>query len=261
MSNATHEIRQKINVCVFISGRGSNLKAILEACENPNFPARVSCIVSNKPDAGGLEYAQQYKIPFAVISHKEFTNKNDFEQGILDALTHEPIDLICLAGFMRILSPYFLTRWGDNIINIHPSLLPKYKGLDTHARAIEAGDAETGCTVHYVIPEMDAGEIILQRSIEITKKDTAETLAQRLLGEEHFAYPEAIKVVVEQKFTQHHEPKLGLSSTNTAQGKQDMTDKELLNGHKAMWAAFTNTMKFGTISIIVLLLLMALFLL
>ena len=162
---------EKINLCVFISGRGSNLKAILDACKDPKFPAQVSCVLSNKESAGGLDYAREFNIPYAVISHKDFHTKQDFEAALLEALSHEPIDLICLAGFMRILSPYFLERWGENIVNIHPSLLPKYKGLDTHERAIKAGDKEAGCSVHYVIPEMDAGEIItIQTSNHQDKK-------------------------------------------------------------------------------------------
>lgn len=244
---------QKINLCVFISGRGSNLKAILEACKNPQFPARVSCIISNKPNAGGLEYAKEYKIPYAVISHKDFATKQEFEHAILDALSHEPVDLICLAGFMRIISPYFLEQWGENIINIHPSLLPKYKGIDTHKRAIEAGDAEAGCTVHYVIPEMDAGENICQRKVKILSKDSPSSLEQKILIEEHKAYADAIRLVVSQRFVPTPPP---ISERETVMPKHNAVQESV-----ATWGIFTQVFKVATISIIILLTLMALFLL
>ncbi len=240
----------KLNICAFISGRGSNLKAIIDACENnPEFPARVSCIISNKPDAGGIEYAKEFNIPFAVISHKDFNNKQDFEAAILDALSHEPVDLICLAGFMRILSPYFINQWGPNIINIHPSLLPKYKGLDTHERAIKAGDSEAGCTVHYVIPEMDAGDIIVQRKVPILKSDTIESLEQKVLVQEHTAYPEAIKVIADNHFKKP-EP------TPTKVSSKQQTELSENN-----WINFTNFVKYGTIATIGALILLALLLL
>ena len=241
----------KLKLAVFISGRGSNLKAILDACAAPKFPAQIRCIVSNKAEAGGLEYAREHNIPYAVISHKDYASKQDFEQALLDALSHEPIDLICLAGFMRILSPYFLERWGDSIINIHPSLLPKYKGLDTHKRAIEAGDKEAGCTIHYVIPEMDAGKIIYQKKVPIVKQDTEDTLAQKVIIEEHRAYPHAIRLVVEESF----------SNLSTSTPHSTVTDLAPEERAHAMWDRFSCVMSYTVISMAVLLMLMALFLL
>ncbi len=253
---------KKINLCVFISGRGSNLKAILEACKQPDFPARVSCIISNKADAGGLDYAKEFDVPYAIISHKDYATKQEFEKALLETLTHEPVDLICLAGFMRILSPYFLEQWGENIINIHPSLLPKYKGLDTHARAIEAGDKKTGCTVHYVTSEMDTGQTIIQRSIKILKKDTSETLAQKLLVEEHLAYSEAIFCVVEGKFKQVDQSEFNFLNTSTKElGSTQTPYKNAFKASRDMWMSFTIIMKYATLSVIAILSVMALFLL
>ncbi len=184
---------QKLNCAVFISGRGSNMEALIQACENPDFPARIAFVLSNRPDAAGLTTAQNAGISTAVVDHKDFPkDKPAFEAAILKELENRDLDLICLAGFMRILSADFIARWPEKIINIHPSLLPKFKGLDTHERALEAGESEHGCTVHFVVPEMDAGPVILQKSVPVLPEDSPETLAARVLEQEHLAYPEAL---------------------------------------------------------------------
>lgn len=182
---------------VLISGRGSNMEAIAKACQEEGFPAEIAVVISNKPDAGGLDVAASFGIPTHVVNHKDYDSKADFEAAIHEQLIAYDVQMICLAGFMRIISADFIEKWTDKIVNIHPSLLPKYKGLDTHKRALEAGDTEAGCTVHFVIPEMDAGPIILQKKVKIEEGDTEDTLAARILVQEHMAYPEAVKLVAE----------------------------------------------------------------
>ena len=185
----------KINLAVFISGRGSNMQSLIDACRDPDFPARVEVVLSNKPDALGLTVAEESGIPTLIVSHKDYDTKADFEAAMIEALSHYEFDLICLAGFMRVLSADFIDHYQGRIINIHPSLLPDYKGLDTHARALADRKTEAGCTVHYVTPDIDSGEIIVQKSVPIKPDDTAETLAKRVLEQEHAAYPEAIKMI------------------------------------------------------------------
>lgn len=169
--------------------------SILKACEDPNFPAEVVLVLSNRPDAKGLEAAKSAGIPTEVVDHKDFDSREDFEDEIQERLDHYDIDLIVLAGFMRILTASFVEQWPDQIINIHPSLLPDYKGLNTHARAIADGQKEAGCSVHFVIPDLDSGPVILQKRVPILKDDTPDTLAGRVLEQEHIAYPEAIKII------------------------------------------------------------------
>ncbi len=181
----------KINIAVFISGSGSNLQALIDACTSPDFPARITLVISNKKAAYGIERAKQAGIDTATISHKEA----DFEDKILETLNINQVDMICLAGFMRILSADFITSWGKPILNIHPSLLPKYKGLNTHQRALDAGDSEAGCSVHHVVAEMDSGEIIVQKRVSIMDGDDASTLAARVLEQEHIAYPLAVEII------------------------------------------------------------------
>jgi len=185
----------KLRLAVLISGRGSNLQSIIDACRIDNFPAEIKVVISNFEDAYGLTRAAENGIQKRVVSHKNYQNKADFETEILSVLDEFKIDMVCLAGFMRILSPTLITPWEGRIINIHPSLLPKHKGLHTHQRAIEAGDTESGCTIHYVTPGMDEGEVILQKSVPIHKDDTPDALAARILEQEHIAYPEAIRIM------------------------------------------------------------------
>jgi phosphoribosylglycinamide formyltransferase-1 len=186
---------KKLHLAVFISGRGSNLQSLIDACKDPEFPAQISVVVSNRPGVQGLERAAKAGIPTMTIDHKLYGEREGFEAALLDALRPHKIDLICLAGFMRILTPHFISQWEDRIINIHPSLLPDYKGTHTHERVLQDGKKETGCTVHYVVPEMDSGPIIVQKRVKVKKGDTPEKLAARVLEQEHVAYPEAVRIV------------------------------------------------------------------
>lgn len=185
----------RLNLAVLISGRGSNLQALIDACAAPDFPARISVVISNRPDAYGLTRAAAAGIDTLVLDHKNFMDKNSFEQALHAALADRPVDLICLAGFMRVLGAGFIEKWPHRIINIHPSLLPDYKGLDTHARVLADGRAESGCTVHFVTPELDSGPIIVQKRVKIEAGDTKDSLAARILVAEHVAYPEAVALI------------------------------------------------------------------
>lgn len=187
----------KKRVAVLISGSGSNLQALMDACAAPDYPAQIVQVISNKADAYGLTRAENAGIATAVISHKDYPDRAAFEAVLHETLTAAKPDMVCLAGFMRILEAGFVQKWQDRMINIHPSLLPKYKGLHTHRRAIEAGDKEAGCTVHWVVPEMDSGEIIGQKRVPILPDDTEETLTARVLEQEHILYPEALRKVIE----------------------------------------------------------------
>lgn len=183
----------RLNLAILISGRGSNMEALLSAAEDPAYPAKPVLVSSNRPDAKGLETAAAAGIPTLAIDHKLYgKDREAFERALDKALTEAGTEIIALAGFMRVLTPWFVTRWEGRMINIHPSLLPKYKGLDTHQRAIDAGDAEAGCTVHWVSAGVDEGEIIAQAAVPILPGDTADTLAARTLPEEHKLYPRAL---------------------------------------------------------------------
>jgi len=188
-------VDQRIRLAVLISGRGSNLQSIIDAAQEPDFPAEIAVVISNKSGALGLERAAEAGIKTHVVPHKDYETKEEFEQALLRTLAPYEVDLICLAGFMRILSPHFIAHWEERLINIHPSLLPDYKGLHTHERVIADKRDTSGCTVHYVVPEMDAGPIIVQKSVPVHADDTPDTLAERVLEQEHIAYPEAIRIV------------------------------------------------------------------
>ena len=183
-------------IAVLFSGRGSNLKILAEHIARDDVPAELVLALSNRPNAGGLAYCAEADIAAHSIDHKAYDSRAAFDADLDKALRAAKVDLICCAGFMRLLTAEFVDSWRDRIINIHPSLLPKYKGLNTHARAIEAGDEEAGCSVHYMRPEMDEGPVIVQRRVPILDGDTPETLAARVLVEEHIAYPEALDVVL-----------------------------------------------------------------
>lgn len=185
----------RIKLAVLVSGRGSNLQSLIDACQDESFPAEIAIVISNKPDAYALVRAETAGIATLVIDHKNHDSREDFEDALHEALSGQPIGLICLAGFMRVLRASFVEKWEGRIINIHPSLLPKHKGLHTHQRALSAGDFESGCTVHFVTADMDEGPVILQRSVPVEKNDTADTLAARILEQEHIAYPEAVRIV------------------------------------------------------------------
>ncbi len=189
----------KLKLAVLISGRGSNLQSLIDACQSPDFPAEISVVLSNVPDVMGLERAKKAGIPTITIDHKNFKgqDRSAFEKSMIDALSDHEIDLVCLAGFMRILTPYFIHHFKDRLINIHPSLLPDYKGLNTHQRALDDGKKEAGCTIHVVVPEVDNGPILVQKSVPVMEDDNAESLAARVLAQEHIAYPEAVKMIAE----------------------------------------------------------------
>ncbi|MGY6663335.1 MAG: phosphoribosylglycinamide formyltransferase [Glycocaulis sp.] len=187
----------KTPIAVLISGRGSNLQCLIDACAQPDYPARIVAVISNRPDAYGLERAREAGIAAIAIDHKAYETREDFEAALDAALREAGAEFVCLAGFMRILTEGFVNQWAGRMINIHPSLLPKFKGVDTHARAIEAGEAEHGCTVHWVTPGMDEGPVIAQARVPVLPGDTPETLAARVLVEEHRLYPEALKLALE----------------------------------------------------------------
>ena len=183
----------KKRVAVLISGRGSNMVALIEAAKDPAYPAEIALVVSNRPDAPGLVRARDAGIATAVVDHRPFgAGREAFERALQGVLEQHRIDLVCLAGFMRVLTPWFVGRWDGRLINIHPALLPAFKGLHTHERALAAGVKVHGATVHFVVPEMDSGPIIAQGRVEVSDDDTAETLAARVLAIEHKIYPLAL---------------------------------------------------------------------
>ena len=188
----------KIKTAVLISGRGSNMLAILKAAQDNEYPAVVEVVISNRPLAKGLEKAEDLGIKTLILDHKAYKSKSEFEKDLDELLKNLRIQLICCAGFMRILSPWFVNRWKGKLLNIHPSLLPKYKGLNTHKRAINSGDIIHGCSVHFINSELDSGKVILQKRIKILEDDTPQTLSERLLVKELEAYPQALKIVADE---------------------------------------------------------------
>jgi phosphoribosylglycinamide formyltransferase-1 len=188
-------------VAVLISGRGSNMTALLEAAGVPTYPAEIVLVVSNRPDAAGLPIASGRGVRTAVVDHTEFPDKTAFEAALEAELRAAAVDLVCLAGFMRLLTPEFVARWRNRILNIHPSLLPEFPGLDSHARALAAGARHHGATVHFVRAETDSGPIIAQSALKVRPDDTAESLAARVLALEHRLYPEALRQVASGEVT------------------------------------------------------------
>lgn len=181
---------------ILISGRGSNMTALIEAARDAAYPAEVALVVANRPDAVGLQRAAEAGIANAVVDHKTYgKNREAFERALQDVLVQHRIEIVCLAGFMRILTAWFVGQWPERMLNIHPALLPAFKGLDTHRRAIEAGVREHGATVHFVAPEMDAGPIVAQGRVPVFLDDTEAALATRVLAVEHRIYPLALKLV------------------------------------------------------------------
>ena len=181
-----------ISTAVFISGRGTNLKSLIKFSKKKNSPINIKLIISNTNKAKGLKYSKVYKIQKKVI---DFKNKNIAEKKLLNLLSKKKIRFICLAGFMKILSKKFIKKFSGKIINIHPSLLPKYKGLNTHQKALKNNDKYSGCTVHYVTDKVDSGKIILQKKVKIKRNDSLNTLTKKVLLEEHKLYPRAISKV------------------------------------------------------------------
>lgn len=182
----------KKRTAVLISGNGSNLQALIDASRAADYPTKISLVISNKAEAFGLERAKNAGIATEVLSHLDFPDRTAFDEALNTLLLRHAIEYVCLAGFMRLLTPDFTTRWEGRMLNIHPSLLPAFKGLNTHARALECGVKFTGCTVHFVVPEMDAGPIIIQAAVPILEGDTPESLAARVHHAEHLIYPKAL---------------------------------------------------------------------
>jgi phosphoribosylglycinamide formyltransferase 1 len=187
---------------ILISGRGSNMAALIAAARKRDYPADIGVVVSNRPGAAGLQQAAAAGIAAATVDHAGFgRDRAAFEQAVQAHLDSHHIEIVCLAGFMRVLTPGFVSRWSGRMLNIHPSLLPQFKGLDTHRRALEAGVERHGATVHFVVPEMDAGPIVAQDSVAVRAGDTEETLAARVLELEHQIYPRALRAVAQGRTT------------------------------------------------------------
>lgn len=190
---------RQLKLGVMISGSGTNLQALIDACIQSDYPAQISVVISNRPNAKGLERAAKAGIDAVCIDHTSYDDRASFEDAIHDCLKGHEVELVCLAGFMRILNAKFVNRWKDRMINVHPSLLPSYKGLHTHARAIEDGARFGGCTIHFVRPEMDDGPIIMQAAVPISEIETEDSLAAKILHYEHKMYPAAVRLIAEGK--------------------------------------------------------------
>ncbi len=186
---------QKIKTAILISGRGSNMRVLINAAKDSDYPAQIALVISNKENALGLEFARQNNIKTAVINHKNFNNREEFDRAMAKIIDENNCQVICLAGFMRLLSGWFVSKYQNRMINIHPSLLPDFKGSKSVADAINAGVKQSGCTVHFVTEEMDCGEIIKQSPVDVLKDDTIETLAARILKQEHIIYPESLAII------------------------------------------------------------------
>ncbi len=190
---------KRLKTGVLISGSGTNLQALIDACAAPDFPAEIVLVISNRADAGGIERAKRAGTPSLIIPHKEYASREAFDAALDAALRGAGIEFVCLAGFMRLLTPGFVTVWHDRLINIHPSLLPAFKGIDAVEQALAAGVRSTGCTVHFVRPEMDTGPILLQTEVPIKAGDTSEVLHDRIRLAEHRCYPEALRLIASGK--------------------------------------------------------------
>ncbi len=183
----------KLKIGILISGRGSNMAALIEAARSADYPAEVALVLSNVADAAGLKTAQKAGVATAIFPHKQFADRESFDRAVSAELEKHGVELVVLAGFMRIFSPWFPERWKDRLINIHPSLLPSFKGLHVQQQAIDAGARVSGCTVHYVTTDLDAGPIIAQAAVPVLPGDTADTLAARILRQEHRLYPLVVR--------------------------------------------------------------------
>jgi phosphoribosylglycinamide formyltransferase 1 len=185
----------KKRVGVLISGRGSNMRALVEAARDPAYPAEIVCVLSNKPDAGGLAFAETNGIHTAVIDHKNFDSREAFDTALDAYLRSQRVEIVCCAGFMRIMTPTLTSKWKGRMLNIHPSLLPAYPGLNTHKRALDDATKLAGCSVHFVTEELDGGPIIAQAAVPVLPGDTEQTLAARVLEKEHPLYVKALALV------------------------------------------------------------------
>ena len=184
-----------MKIAVLISGRGSNMGALARACMDPQFPAEIVLVLSNRPNVAGIDLAIEHGLPFRVIDHRDFQTRPDHEAAITEALEVAGAELVCMAGYMRILEDAFVNRWRGRLINIHPSLLPSFRGVDTHERALARGVRIHGCTAHFVNSELDGGPIIAQAAVPVLPQDDAETLGARVLEMEHRLYPKALELI------------------------------------------------------------------
>lgn len=182
---------------ILISGRGSNMRALIERARDPSFPAEISLVLSNRPEAAGLAFAKDSNIPCTVVDHKSYAMREEFERAMQAVLEMHRIEIVCLAGFMRLLTPWFIEQWPGRLLNIHPALLPAYRGLHTHERALADGVKIHGCTVHFVSAGTDEGPVIAQAAVPVLDSDTPETLAARVLEQEHIIYPAALARIAE----------------------------------------------------------------
>lgn len=199
-----------LNLAVLISGGGTNLQALIDACEKSDFPAQINVVISNRPGVGGLDRAAKAGIPSHVVDHKDHDSRESFEAALNETLEKYDVDLVCLAGFMRILTPVFIDRWAGRILNTHPALLPKHGGEGmfghhVHEAVLAAGDSESGASIHLVIAECDQGPVIVQRSVPVMPGDTPDSLAARVLEQEHIAYPEAVRLIAEGRVNIHND--------------------------------------------------------
>ena len=187
----------RLKVAVLISGRGSNLQSLIDACAGDGFPAEIVLVISNQLDAYGLTRAEKAGIATETIDHRSFSSRGEFEERLTEVIRAHKCELVCLAGFMRMVTETFVRAWHNRLVNIHPSLLPAFRGLNTHARAIEAGVRFAGCTLHFVRAEMDVGPIIVQAVVPVRPDDTPDTLAERVLAAEHRIYPMGLGLIGE----------------------------------------------------------------
>lgn len=189
----------RVRTAILISGRGSNMRSLIAAASDPSFPAQIVLVISNVENVEGLTHAAAAGIATKVIPHKSFPSRQAFDAAVDAALSEADVTIVCLAGFMRILSDWFASKWEGRLINIHPSLLPSFKGVHVHEQALTAGVRISGCTVHFVVPELDAGPIVEQAVVPVLANDTPDTLAARVLEQEHRIYPEALRLLAEGK--------------------------------------------------------------
>lgn len=187
----------KRRIAVLISGSGTNLQALIDACSQPDFPASIALVISNKADAYGLERAKNAGIQTAIMPRSDYASRTACDHAMHRLLLDHAIELVCLAGFMRLLSTDFVEQWHRRMLNIHPSLLPAFKGARAIDDALAAGAEESGCTVHYVVPEMDAGPVIMQAAVPVLPSDTKESLSKRIHAQEHRIYPQALRYAIE----------------------------------------------------------------
>lgn len=191
---AHHMTTPRKRIGILISGRGSNMMSLVEVARAPDFPAEIVVVISNRPDAAGLDWAKAQGIPTLGLDHKSYENRSHFEGQLQAVLTTSNVDLVCLAGFMRLMTADFVGKWYNRMLNIHPALLPSFKGLETHQRALDAGVKIAGCTVHLVRPQMDEGPILAQAAVPIRQGDTPVSLAARVLAAEHKLYPHVVRM-------------------------------------------------------------------